>query len=106
MYDELRALQKKNTWELVPRTHSSNMVGSKWVFYTKYRSDGSIDWYKARLVAQGFTQVHGIDYSHTFSPVVKASTVHIILSIVVRQNWPLHQLDVNNAFLNGHLVGF
>lgn len=59
--------------------------------------------YKARLVAQGFSQTPGLDYSHTFSPVVKASTVRVILSLAVINKWNLHQLDVNNAFFHGHL---
>ena len=79
------------------------MVGSKWLFHTKYRSDGSIEHYKARLVAQGFSQIPGLDYSHTFSPVFKASTIWVVLSLVVIYNWTLHLLDVNNAFLHGHL---
>ncbi|GJW53128.1 retrovirus-related pol polyprotein from transposon RE1 [Tanacetum coccineum] len=59
--------------------------------------------FKARVVAQGFTQIPGLDYSHTFSPVVKASTVRIVLSLAVLHRWRLHQLDVKNAFLHGHL---
>lgn len=69
----------------------------------KIHADGSIDKYKACLVAQGFTQIPGLDYSATFSPVVKASTVRIILSLAVLYKWSLHQLDVKNAFLNGDL---
>lgn len=90
--------------DLVPRLKNSNVVGSKWIFRTKFNSDGTIERYKARLVAQGFTQILGLDFSHTFSPVVKASTVRIVLSIAVMQQWPLHQLDVKNAFLNGCLT--
>ncbi|XP_042058701.1 uncharacterized mitochondrial protein AtMg00810-like [Salvia splendens] len=70
------------------------------VFRAKFKADGSLDRYKARLVAQGFTQLPGFDYCHTFSPVVQASTIPVVLSIVVSNNWPLHQLDVQNAFLN------
>lgn len=103
MCEEMKALSQYSTWDLVPRTPRSNIVGSKWVFQTKFLVDGSIDKLQARLVAQGFTQVPGLDYSATFIPVVKASTVCIILSLVVLNKWPLHQLDVKNAFLNGNL---
>ncbi|GJZ85708.1 putative leucine-rich repeat protein [Tanacetum coccineum] len=88
MNNEMSALWSNNTWDLVPRPATSNVVGLKWVYRIKYLSDGSNDRYKARLVAQGFTQVPGLDYSHTFSPVVKASTVHIVLSLVVLNSWP------------------
>ncbi|KAI3522941.1 hypothetical protein L1887_00993 [Cichorium endivia] len=103
MHDEMEALRQNNTWTLVPRPLDSNVVGSKWVYRVKYNSDGSVERFKARLVAQGFTQIPGLDYSHTFSPVVKASTVRIVLSLAVTNKWRLHQLDVKNAFLHGHL---
>ena len=73
------------------------------MFKTKLKEDGTLDRYKACLVAQGFTQVHGIDYKETFSPVIKVITIRLILSIVVSSNWSLRQLDVKNAFLHGDL---
>nr|GFA78302.1 retrovirus-related Pol polyprotein from transposon TNT 1-94 [Tanacetum cinerariifolium] len=96
-------LHLNHTWTLVPCPRNANVVGSKWVFRTKYHADGTIDRHKARLVAQGFTQIPGFDFSHTFSPVVKATTVCIVLSLAVTNHWHLHQLDVKNAFLNGDL---
>ncbi|KAI3710109.1 hypothetical protein L2E82_39883 [Cichorium intybus] len=104
MQEEVDALHINNTWVLVPRPTNANVVGSKWVYRTKYKSDGTVDRYKARLVAQGFTQIPGLDYFLTFSPVVKASTVRIVLALAIINNWHLHQLDVKNAFLNGTLT--
>ncbi|KAJ9542144.1 hypothetical protein OSB04_028650 [Centaurea solstitialis] len=103
MHREMEALHRNNTWTLVSRPEHHNVVGSRWLFRTKYRADGSIERHKARLVAQGFSQLPGLDYSNTFSPVVKASTVRIVLSLAVLNNWKLRQLDVNNAFLNGEV---
>jgi len=79
-------------------------MGSKWVFQTKYLPDGSINCLKARLVAEGYTQVPGLDYTDTFSSVIKATTVRVVLSFAVTNKSPLRQLDVKNAFLNGHLT--
>lgn len=77
-------------------------VGCKWVFTVKYNSDGSLERYKTRLVAKGFTQTYGIDYLETFAPMAKLNTVRV-LSIAANLDWPLQQLDVKNVFLNGNL---
>lgn len=78
------------------------MVGCKWVFTIKFESDGSIERYKVRLVAKGFTQTFGIDYQETFAQVAELNTVRV-LSIAVNLNWPLQLLDMKNAFHNGVL---
>ncbi|XP_066373702.1 uncharacterized mitochondrial protein AtMg00810-like [Miscanthus floridulus] len=103
MQDEFSALLSNHTWDLVPRPSRSNVVTGKWVFKHKFKADGSLERYKARWVLRGFTQRPGIDYDETFSPVVKPATVRIVLSLAVSRKWPVHQLDVKNAFLHGHL---
>ena len=103
MEDEFCALTKNNTWFLVPKPLGINVVGCKWVFKLKQHPDGTVDKHKARLVAHGFTQQHGVDYHDTFSPVVKPATVRLVLSVAVSRGWCLRQVDVSNAFLHGLL---
>ncbi|VVA32593.1 Hypothetical predicted protein, partial [Prunus dulcis] len=103
MDEEISALQMQGTWVLVPPPANTNIVGSKWIYKLKRHSDGSISRYKARLVAQGFSQEAGFDYEETFSPVVRHATVRIILSLAASNHWSLRQLDVKNAFLHGEL---
>ncbi|XP_071676645.1 uncharacterized protein [Lolium perenne] len=100
---EFAALLRNNTWKLVPPTRGVNVIDSKWVFKIKRHADGSIERYKARLVAKGFKQRYGLDYEETFSPVVKPTTIRLLLSLAVTRGWHLRQLDIQNAFLNGVL---
>ncbi|CAN1152027.1 Retrovirus-related Pol polyprotein from transposon TNT 1-94, partial [Linum perenne] len=102
--DELQALQKNQTWDLVTLPIGKKTVSCKWVFTVKYMSDGTIERFKARLVARGFTQTYGIDYEETFAPVAKLNTIRVLLSLAVNLDWDLSQLDVKNAFLNGELT--
>jgi hypothetical protein len=74
---------------LVPAKSGANVIDYKWVYKIKRKSDGTIDRYKARLVGKGFKQRYGIDYEDTFSPVVKAATIHLILSLAVSNGWSL-----------------
>lgn len=101
---EFDAFSRTHTWKLVSPSPHMNIVGCKWVFRLKRHPDDTIDRYKARLIAKGFHQTSGVNFFETFSPVVKASTIRIVLSIGVSQGWPLRQLDFNNAFLNGDLI--
>ena len=73
------------------------------MFIVKYKYDGSLEWYKARLVANGFTQTYGIDYLEIFAPVAKLNSIRVLLSLAANRDWPLQHLDIKNAFLNGDL---
>jgi hypothetical protein len=91
---EYEALEKNQTWHLVPPEGIKNIIDCRWVYKVKRKADASFDRNKARLVAKGFKQQYGIDYEDTFSLVVKAAMIRIVLSIAVSRGWTLRQLDV------------
>ena len=96
-------MKKDNTWELVQFPKGKTTVGCKWVFTIKHKSNGTVERYKAHLVAKGFTQTYGIDYLQTFAPVAKLNTIRVLLSLAANLDWSLQQLDVKNAFINEEL---
>jgi hypothetical protein len=98
MEAEYSSLLANNTWDL-PRPPRANVVTGKSIFKYKFKADGSLERYKARWVLRGFTQRSSVDSAETFSPVVKPATVRTVLSLALSRSWPIHQLDVNNAFL-------
>ncbi|WKA11706.1 hypothetical protein VitviT2T_029179 [Vitis vinifera] len=103
MNEEMKSLQKNETWELVKCPPGKKPVGCRWIYTVKYKVDGSIERFKARLVAKGYTQTYGIDYTETFALVVKINTVQVLLSLAANLDWPLQQFDVKNAFLHDEL---
>jgi hypothetical protein len=103
MKSELGSIEKNQTWTLTILPPGRKAIGSKWVYRLKYNTDGVIERYKARLVAKGYSQKAGIDYTETFAPVSKFASIRLLLAIAAKEDYELHQMDVQSAFLNGDL---
>ena len=101
--NEFNSLIANGTWDLVDLPENKKLIGSKWVFKIKHDSNGQVDRFKARLVAQGFSQKHGIDYNDVFAPVARYTPIRSILAIANQLDLEVHQMDVKSAFLNGKL---
>jgi hypothetical protein len=103
MDEEIECIENNQTWKLVYVPEDKDVISVKWIYKTKQHAEGNVQKHKARIVARGFTQQHGIDFNETFAPVVHMHTVRTMLAIVVQKKWPVYQMDVKSTFLNGHL---
>jgi hypothetical protein len=104
MHDELNNFERNKVWQLVPRPKENhNVIGTKWIFKNKQDANGVVTHNKARLVAQGYSQVEGIDYGETFAPVARLESIHMLLAYASHHDFKLQQMDVKSAFLNGPL---
>jgi hypothetical protein len=101
MTKECQSIIKNDVWEIVPRQKSKDVVSSKWLFKIKHVVDGSIEKYKERFVARGFSQKEGIDYEETFTHVARYTSIRTIIALAAKMEWKLHQMDVKTSFLNG-----
>jgi hypothetical protein len=101
MTEEYQSIMKNKVWEIVPRPKNKDVVSSRWLFKIKHAADGSIEKYKARFVAHGFSQKEGIDYEETFAPVARYTSIRTIITLAAKMKWKLHQMDVKTAFLTG-----
>ena len=96
-----QSIMKNGVWEIVSRPEGKSVVASRWLYKIKHGVDGSIEKYKARFVARGFSQKEGVDYDETFAPVARYTSIRSIIAIASTMGWKLHQMDVKAAFLNG-----
>ncbi|GJR43670.1 retrovirus-related pol polyprotein from transposon TNT 1-94 [Tanacetum coccineum] len=103
MQEEIQALHKNKTWEFVPLPGGKKPIGNKWVNKIKRNGDDQVERYRARLVVKGYAQKEGIDFNEIFSPVVRMTTVRVVLALCATYDLHLEQLDVKTAFLHGNL---
>ncbi|KAK4381284.1 Retrovirus-related Pol polyprotein from transposon RE1 [Sesamum angolense] len=103
MEEEIKMIEKNNTWELADMPKDKEVIGVKWIYKTKLNADGSIQKHKARLVAKGYSQLPGIDYTETFAPVTRLDTIRALIAIAANKKWKIYQMDVKSAFLNSYV---
>eukprot|EP00253_Pinus_taeda_P011559 PITA_11559 len=104
MDDEINAIERNKTWDLVELPKGKEVIGVKWVYKTKSNDEGKIERHKARLVVKGYKQQYGRDYEETFAPVARMEIVRAMLSIEAQNKWKVYQMDVKSAFVNGVLM--
>ena len=100
MQDELLQFTRSKVWELVPKPHDTSIIGTKWVFQNKLDENGTVVRNKARLVAQGYTQMEGIDFDETYAPVARIESIRMLLAYAFHKNFKVYQMDVKSTFLN------
>jgi hypothetical protein len=103
MDEELDQIEKNDTWELVPKPNNKNVIGTKWVFKNKLNEYRQVTRNKAKLVCKGYTQVEGINFEETFSPVSRMEAIRLLLSYACSKNIKVYQMDMKSTFLNGEL---
>eukprot|EP00253_Pinus_taeda_P031152 PITA_31152 len=103
MNEELEKIEKNNTWELVPRPHDNNIIGTKWIFKNKLNENGEVIRNKARLVSKGYAQQEGIGFEENFAPVARLEAIRMFLALSSFQKFKVYQMDVRSVFLNGDL---
>ncbi|KAL0844254.1 hypothetical protein Bca101_017500 [Brassica carinata] len=103
MDEEIRSIERNQTWELSILPEGAKCIGVKWIYKTKLNENGEVSKYKARLVAKGYSQEHGVDYTEVYAPVARMDTIRTLISTAARKGWIIYQLDVKSAFLYGIL---
>ena len=103
MHEEYESIMKNDVWDVVPRPKDKSVVTSKWLYKIKHGADGSVENYKAKFVARGFSQKEGIEYDDIFAPVARYTTIRSIITLAATQGWSLHQMDVKTTFLRGSI---
>jgi hypothetical protein len=101
MHEELENFEENQVWTLVEPPHDVNVIGTKWVFKNKQEEDGEVVRNKARLVAQGFSQVEDLDFGKNFALVARLEAIKILLAFAASKGFKLYQMDMKNAFING-----
>ena len=103
MNEELDQIEKNNTWELIPIPTGKNVIGTKRIFKNKLNEQGQIIRNKARLVCKGYSQIEGLDYDETFSPVARMESIRMFLAFSCCHDFKVYKMDVKSTFLNGYL---
>jgi hypothetical protein len=103
MESEIEAIQKNNTWDLTNLPRDAKIVGVKWIYKIKLNEHREVNKYKAHLVAKGYTQQHGMDYTKVFAPVARMDTIRLVIALAAQKRWFMFQLDVKSFFLHDEL---